>query len=261
MAHTVPANDNGDVAAHLAALVTGRSAALDRIIVAARHAELGALLLIGSLGRGGGDAWSDLDLIAVPGPRFDRLDLVKVFGEQVLAVLDAPRNAPIGGDYVGLCLDVAGMALWIDWYLWPQDTATVPADASAVYDDLGLPHSDRDFIALITANSNPSAPAHPANAATTLLRIAVAAKYLARADLPRLSAKLPDVQGLSPAQVAARLHGKLAGIHEPGLTRAVAATRRLLDLAVTASGYPRTGLADHVGTQGNPIADPAVGLA
>jgi hypothetical protein len=243
----------------LDALVAGRSAVLDRIIVAARRAEVGALLLVGSLGRGGGDGWSDLDLIAVPAPGYSGLDLVTVFADKVLASLDAPRNAPLGGDYRGVCLDVAGMALWVDWYVWPQSTAVVPADATAIYDDLGLLESGLDFIPLINAHNDPAARAHPANSVTLLLRIAVAAKYLARADLTRLIAKLPEVQGLSTTEVAERLHSKLDGISDTDLADAVATTRRLVVLAAaSARHHPPT---DAHAIKENPVPGLVAGLA
>jgi hypothetical protein len=224
------------VAAQLDLLVAGRAAALDRIVVSARRAGIGALLLIGSLGRGGGDAFSDLDLIAVPGADHGGLDLAEVFGRQVLARLDAPRNAPAGGEYLGLCLEVAQTAAWVDWYLWPPATAVIPADATPVYDDLGLATSDQDFIPLIRSHGDPAAPAHPDDAVTELLRVAVAAKYLARKDFHRLTGKVAQARGLAFAEIAELLRRKLAGITPSGLAPAVRATRRLVDLAAAAGG-------------------------
>jgi hypothetical protein len=223
-----------DVDTELAHLAAGRDAALAEIATAARAAGTGALLLIGSLGRGGGDAWSDLDLIAVPGPDYTRLDLAVQFADRVLASLAAPRNAPIGGSYQGLCLDVADTVLWIDLYLWPAATAMIPTDATAIYDDLALPYSDLAFIPLITAHSDPAAPAPADNEATTLLRVAVAAKYLARADITRLAGKLPEAAGATLDEVPALLRARLAAVHQPQLARAASATGRLVDLAAAA---------------------------
>ncbi|MEV4894165.1 hypothetical protein AB0K48_32750 [Nonomuraea sp. NPDC055795] len=69
-----------------------------------------ALWLAGSLGRGGGDAWSDVDLIVVDGhPALD----------DALLVLEQPSNGPVGGGYVGAMYDIGPLTLWVDWYLWP----------------------------------------------------------------------------------------------------------------------------------------------
>lgn len=220
-----------DIPATLGALEQGRQQALDRLINAAHNTGIGTLLLIGSLGRGGGDSWSDLDLIAVPDNRYAGLDLVDLFGSQVLASVTAPRNAPVGGDYLGVCLDVSGVPLWIDWYLWPQATAAVPTDGTAIYDNLGLPASELSFIPLIQGHSDPSAQAHTDAAVAGLLRVAVAAKYLARGDLPRLTAKVPSAQGLSISDAASLLRRTLDGLGRPDLSAAQIATRRLVDLA------------------------------
>ncbi|WP_020519509.1 hypothetical protein [Catelliglobosispora koreensis] len=218
----------------LAALERGRQHALDRLVEAAHGAGIGALLLIGSLGRGGGDAWSDLDLIAVPGDWFSGLDLADLFGSQVLASVKAPRNAPIGGDCVGVCLEVSGLPLWVDWYQWPPVTAAIPADGTAIFDCLGLPASNLTFIPLIEAHSDQAAQAHTDTAVATLLRAAVAAKYLARGDLVKLAAKVTATQGLSISDAAAVLRQTLDGLNRPDLIAAVAATRALIDIAQAA---------------------------
>jgi len=167
----------------------------------------------------------------VPGPYYTGVDLPRLFGDRVLAQLVVPRNAPIGGAYDGVCLDVAGVVLWLDFYTWPQATAQIPVDATAVFDNLGLPASDLEFIPLITRHSDPAAPKHPPGPETTLLRIAVGAKDLARNNRKRLADKLPDTQELPLDQIPALLHDLLAVIDTPELARAVAGTAALVDLA------------------------------
>lgn len=210
-----------------------RQTALDTTTAAARRANLGALLLIGSLGRGGGDAWSDLDLIAVGDTADPSFDLANVFGDRVLATVDAPREAPVGGSYRGVCLGIADGVLWLDWYHWPITTAAIPTDATAIHDDLGLPASPLAFIPLITEHSDPTAPGASGGAAV-LLRVAVAAKYLARSDAAKLAAKIPETAGLRLDQTAARLHAMAVSVTEPELSAAVAATLRLVELAEAA---------------------------
>lgn len=220
-----------NLAQRLQRLTVERGLVLDEVTLAARQAGAAAVLLIGSLGRGGGDAFSDLDLICVPGPHFTGVDLGKLFTQRVVAKVVAPRNAPVGGVYEGLCLDIAGVVCWLDWYTWPQTTAAIPADARALFDTVGLPRSDLNFIPLITRHNDPDAPAHPPGPATTLLRIAVAAKYLARGDRDRLASKLPDTADLPLDRVSEQLHAKLAAIDAPEFAAAVTGTASLIDLA------------------------------
>lgn len=224
-----------ELSTKLAKLELARQHILDQLVDAAHTSGVGALLLIGSLGHSGGDAWSDLDLIAVPGNQYAGLDIADLFGRQVIASVTAPRNAPTGGDYLGVCLDVSGLPLWIDWYVWPQATAAVPTDGTAIFDDLGLPASELSFIPLIQGHSDPGAQKHTDAAVATLLRIAVAAKYLARGDLDRLLAKMPDAQGLSIGDTAALLHRTMDRLGRPDLAEAEDATRRLVDLAEVAA--------------------------
>jgi hypothetical protein len=222
---------DGTSPSKLALLETGRQQALDRLTKAGENAGVGALLLIGSLGRGGGDAWSDLDLIAVPGDQYTGLDVAELFGAQVLATVQAPRNAPIGGDYLGVCLEVSGLPLWVDWYQWPRVTAAVPSDGTPIFDSVGLPASDLSFIPLIQGHSDPCAHAHTDTAVATLLRVAVAAKYLARGDQTRLRAKIPGTQGLSINDAAVLLRQHVDELGRPDLVAAKAATLGLVDLA------------------------------
>jgi hypothetical protein len=220
-----------NVNGRLADLRSGRDAAMRDIESTCRTAGVGALLLIGSLGRGQGDSFSDLDLIAVVTPDAGRVDLEAVFGRRVLTVLDKPRNAPVGGGYRGVCLDVGGLPLWVDWYAWPAATARTPADAGVVYDNLGVPASDLDFIPLLDRHRDPEASGNPDPVTDALLRVAVAAKYLARGDLTRLATQLPAAATTPADELPALLHSQLHHAETAGQTRAVTATRHLIDLA------------------------------
>ena len=93
-----------------------------------------AVLLEGSLGRGAGDEWSDLDLVVVLGDAIAaeflnaRLEWVTRFGE-VLLVLDSPWNAPPTGAQINAPYEVGlAMPLYVDWSLWPAAIAATPSD-------------------------------------------------------------------------------------------------------------------------------------
>ncbi|MEV6968862.1 hypothetical protein AB0M47_27455 [Hamadaea sp. NPDC051192] len=220
----------------LARLEAERDIALARLIEAACDHRIGALIHVGSLGRGHGDAFSDLDLIAVPllhtSPSKGRDIFAAAFGGQALAAVTAPRNAPVGGDYQAVCVQTTDAALWIDIYVWPRQTARVPADGNIVFDHIGVDADPRSCTDLLAAHTDPARPAHPAGGATSLLRVAVAAKYLARGDHKRMAAKVPQTAALTFRPASLRLHAILDTVTEPELTTAVAATRNLVDLAV-----------------------------
>lgn len=89
--------------------------------------------LAGSLGRGGGDEWSDVDLIVVGG---------QIPLHDVVLTLERADNGPIGGGYVGAMYDLGPLTLWVDWYLWPPGLA-VPRETrllagEGASGDLGL---------------------------------------------------------------------------------------------------------------------------
>jgi predicted nucleotidyltransferase len=220
-------------------LVRERDRVLSEITAAARSAHVGCLQLVGSLGRGEGDAWSDVDLMAVPGPGYTDLDLSAVFTDRILATLDKPADAPAGGTYTGVCLAAGTLPLWLDLYIWPATTAAVCVDATIVFDELGLPHSELDFVTLLNAHPSRHTTTPTDSSAAILLRAAVAAKYLARGNLNRAARTLPPSADPGAPAMFAQLRQMAADVSNPGLAAAVAATQRLIDLAeqVAAGGH------------------------
>lgn len=222
-------------------LRTARAGLLRELADAARaDARVGALLLIGSLGRRAGDDWSDLDLIIVPAAGIPAADLdpVGLFtGDRVMASFTKPRNAPTGGTYTGTCIDGGGLPIWVDTYTWPAGTARVPADATVLHDHLGLAASTRTFTQLLTDHRDHStSPGPDSPEVDTLLRVCVAAKYTARGDtanLRRVLARTP-ITTTDPANLGPALRGLLDTVTDPDLSRAVAAITTLTHLATAA---------------------------
>lgn len=88
-------------------LERSRTRWLDQACAAtASDPRVAALLLSGSLARGDGDRWSDLDLIVVTAPAVveelsgDVTGCLMLPGRR-LFVLEKPRNAPTGGAHQG----------------------------------------------------------------------------------------------------------------------------------------------------------------
>ncbi|MEV0269898.1 hypothetical protein AB0H43_14060 [Hamadaea sp. NPDC050747] len=237
---TRPATNFATVlASRLARLAAERDIALARLIAAACDHGIATLVQVGSLGRGQGDSWSDLDLIAVPIDSYTVDDIcAAAFGDQIVATITVPRNAPTGGDYQAVCLKTTDGIVWIDLYIWPRHTACVPEDGKVVFDHIGLASSPQPFADLLTTHTDPTRPKHPDSGATTLLRVCVAAKYLARGDHARARAKLPQAAGLPIRLIPARLHALLGAVTEPDLAPAVMAAGKLVDLAASCGSTP-----------------------
>lgn len=75
-----------------------------------RKLQARSVWLAGSLGRGQGDALSDVDPIVAEG----RVPL-----PGALLTLQRADNGPAEDDYVGAMYDLGPLTLWVDWYQWP----------------------------------------------------------------------------------------------------------------------------------------------
>jgi hypothetical protein len=102
---------------------------------------LGAAL-VGSLGAGRADDWSDIDLLivvddscldeyAAPG------HLAGVPGTLAMAS-DTRHNAPRGGRAFSEQYIIDGLPLRVDWYIYPASWAAWPADSAVLFDRRGI---------------------------------------------------------------------------------------------------------------------------
>ncbi|MGH9102737.1 MAG: nucleotidyltransferase domain-containing protein [Acidimicrobiales bacterium] len=90
--------------------------------------------LVGSLGRGDADDWSDVDLlIVVPDSQVDHYaDATQLPGsEQAMWSIDARHIAPRGAGTVGVRCIIDGLPLNVDWYAYPRSQAAWVAGAAA----------------------------------------------------------------------------------------------------------------------------------
>jgi hypothetical protein len=192
----------------MAVFADGRARWLAEIVPTLR-AE--AVWLVGSLGSGTGDEWSDLDLIVVGGHG--------VLDECLLSFA-MPQNGPADGGYVGAMYELESLPLWGDWYLWPPGTP-VPRE-SRLLAGAG-PSGELDLSATldVVGRGQPGPPPDPDVFALAMLPLA--AKHLARGDTEKaeamasmlnagtnrgpgagLSAVLAQVEGHAPARAAVR---------------------------------------------------------
>lgn len=77
--------------------------------------------LVGSLGRGDGDEWSDVDLVVfVDGDPRHALDAVLLHLGEVALLVDAPHNTRADGHSFDVIFLVDGLPIVTDWYVWPS---------------------------------------------------------------------------------------------------------------------------------------------
>jgi predicted nucleotidyltransferase len=125
-----------------------QEAVRDRLIahlarVLAADERVGAVWLGGSLGRGGGDAFSDVDVAVVMAPGYaeelvaQRLEMAeRLLGAQfgpLALYLDSPQNAHSQGAQVNALYDTEPLPLYVDWNLWPQQPER-PADVRVLFE-------------------------------------------------------------------------------------------------------------------------------
>jgi hypothetical protein len=242
---------NSTAAGALARLADARTVWLDEALdVIASHRFVDAVWVEGSLGRGDADALSDIDLVvAVGGSVPPAVFADPVFGlglpGSLLYTRDKPKNAPAGGAFRSVCLELATLPVLVDLYLWPTVTATMSATARLLYQrgDDRPPHSGLDFLPLISQYPHGDTQASdPYQPETALMLVQLAAKHLARGDHERHAAVLRQIQvrpsGTDTALLRSILADRIDAKAHPHLRAAVAATHRLIDVAEHLSGTP-----------------------
>lgn len=153
-------------------------------IVGRLHAR--SVWLAGPLGRGQGDAFSDLDLIVVDG---------QIPPHDALLTLERADNGPATGGYVGAMYDLDPLTLWVDWYLWPADLP-VPRDARLLRGQGA--QGDLDLKQALDDAGRGTLETPPGPDVFALAMLPLAAKYVARPD--------PDAAAAMAAMLGAPSH-------------------------------------------------------
>jgi hypothetical protein len=137
--------------------------------------------LVGSLGAGRADDWSDVDLLLVV--KDEHLDdyavpdrLPSGPGRRTFAI-DARHNGPTGTRAVSAQYVMDDLPLWVDWSIHPISLATWPPASTVLFDRHGLTQSLSEY----RGNHEPATPKTAAEQeALRLALIPIAAKQLAR---------------------------------------------------------------------------------
>jgi len=195
--------------------------------------------LVGSLGRGDADDWSDIDLlIAVPDGQVVRYaDATHLpASEQVTWSIDARHNAPRGAGSVGVRYVIDGLPLHVDWYVYPDSQAAWVADAKVIFDRDGFPRLNDTFHEHLRKREvqPPTPKAVNAHRLLQVSLIPVVAKHLARRS-DHAGRMLEFVGGphaprASPAERLEMLRRLLVQYRDDAPADMLAANSRYLDI-------------------------------
>ncbi|MEV4888107.1 nucleotidyltransferase domain-containing protein [Nonomuraea sp. NPDC055795] len=195
--------------------------------------------LVGSLGAGRADDWSDIDLLVVVNDA--RLDDYAVLGRLpsgsgTLAAFDARHNGPRGTRAISGQHLVDGPPLWVDWHIHPVSQAAWPADSAVIFDRRGFDRIPATFSELLsTGESEPPTLRQPIDhQIARLVMVPIAGKRIARRS-PE-TARMIEFLGGPYTLVAswqhhlATLRQLLDGFATLGLPDSVAGGHAYLDL-------------------------------
>jgi hypothetical protein len=201
---------------------------------------VGAVALIGSLGRGEEDNWSDIDLLILMGDRA----LARFMDEpaarpwaQADLLSDGRHNSPAGATSVGATHLRSGLPLRVDLHVYPEARARWPTDGRIVFQRRPVGAGTLSFDQL-----NASGPRQPATAKTAdeirrihLSYVPIAGKYIGRrspqaGEMIRFLGQAPDVSSGDPAAQLLALRGIAAELSDPSWTWLNDAVTAYLDL-------------------------------
>lgn len=195
--------------------------------------------LVGSLGRGDADDWSDIDLlIVVPDGQVGQYaDEARLPGsEQAIWSIDARHNTPRGAGAIGVRYVIDGLPLHVDWYVYPLSRAAWVSDARVIFDRHGLPRLNETFYEHQEKREiqPPTPKAANAHRLLQVSLVPVAGKHVARRspDAGRMVHFVggPHAPEASPAEHLAMLRQLPVHHREEASKEMLAANSRYLDL-------------------------------
>jgi Nucleotidyltransferase domain len=199
-----------------------------------------AVALIGSLGRGEADNWSDIDLLILMRDQalaqFASEPAARPWAHAAL-LSDGRHNSPAGATSAGTTHIRSGLPLQVDLHVHPVARTQWPADGRVVFQRRPIPTGTMPFDQL-----NASGPRQPATAKTAdqirmiqLSYVPIAGKYVGRrspraCEMIRFLGKMPDFSSSDPAGQLLALRVIAAGLSDPSSAWLSAAVSSYLDL-------------------------------
>ena len=199
--------------------------------------------LVGSLGRGEEDDWSDIDLLILASDQF-----VGRFRHEPEASRwargdlrsDGRHNSPAGATSLGTIHIRSGLPFWVDLHVHPADRTPWPTDSRVVFERRPVEPGTLSF-----DEFNASGPRQPATAKTVdevrrthLGYVPIAGKYVARrspraVDMIRFLGQRPDFGDQDPVAQIRALRGIADDLSSPSWHELSHAVACYLDLVLT----------------------------
>jgi Nucleotidyltransferase domain len=201
--------------------------------------------LVGSLGRGQEDNWSDIDLLILASP-----ELIGQFMNEPAArpwaradlLSDGRHNSPAGATSLGTTHIRSGLPLWVDLHVHPADRTPWPTDGRVVFERRPITTGAQPFDEL-----NAGEPRQPATAKSPdevrqihLGYVPIGGKYVGRRS-PRAGEMIRflgrrDFNDADPAAQIRALRGIAADLSSPSWAQLGAAVASYLDLVEATAG-------------------------
>lgn len=196
--------------------------------------------LVGSLGRGDADNWSDIDLLILMDD-----EVLARFAEEPAAspwaqadlLADARHNSPAGATSMGATYLRAGLPVRVDLYVHPATRTCWPTGSRLVFERRTIGTGTLSFDQLNASGARQ--PATPKTGAEVrqihLSYVPVAAKYVARRtpsarEMIRFLGQMPDAGTDDPAAQLLGLRAIAIGLSDPSWAWLSDAVNSYLDL-------------------------------
>jgi hypothetical protein len=201
---------------------------------------VGGVALIGSLGRGEADNWSDIDLLILMGDqalaRFADEPAARPWAQADL-LSDGRHNSPAGATSVGTTRIRAGLPFGVDLHVHPEARTRWPTDGHIVFERRPTETGTLTFDQLNASGSRQPATAKTANEIRRihLSYVPIAGKYIARrsphaCQMIRFLGKMPDFNDADPSAQLLALRSIAGNRSDPSWTWLSDAVTSYLDL-------------------------------
>jgi Nucleotidyltransferase domain len=196
--------------------------------------------LIGSLGRGEADNWSDIDLLILMGDQ-----AVAQFADEPAArpwaqaelLSDGRHNSPAGATSVGATHLRSGLPLWVDLHVHPAARTPWPTDGRIVFERRPIETGTLSFDQLNASGSRQPATAKTADEIRRihLSYVPIAGKYIGRrsphaCQMIRFLGTMPDLSACDPSAQLQALRSIAGDLSDPSWTWLSGAVTSYLDL-------------------------------
>ena len=199
-----------------------------------------AVVLIGSLGRGEADNWSDIDLLILMGDRalgrFADEPAARPWAQADL-LSDGRHNSPAGATSVGATHVRSGLPLGVDLHVHPAARTRLPTDGRIVFERRPIETGTLSFDQLNASGSRQPATAKTADEIRRihLSYVPVAGKYISRrspraSEMIRFLGKMPGFSSPNPAAQLLALRGIAGDLSDPSWSWLSDAVTSYLDL-------------------------------